>query len=97
VSARTYSKHTAKNQKPTWPVVLAFLANLLGPGGVNPKIFNIVETVQGSINQFVDWVLNKAKLSALGASQALDIGGNGEIFIGDYEAPAEAKDPLWRQ
>ncbi|MCP4359809.1 MAG: DUF4157 domain-containing protein, partial [Chloroflexi bacterium] len=43
------------------PVVIGFLASLLGLGGIAGKIKGIIQKVQAPINKAVDWVLGKAK------------------------------------
>ena len=46
------------------PVMIGFLASLLGVGGIGEKIQEILETIRRPINQAIDWVINKA--AALG-------------------------------
>ncbi len=43
------------------PVVIGFLANLLGLGDLAGKIRAIIERVRAPVNSIVDWILNKAK------------------------------------
>jgi hypothetical protein len=43
------------------PVVIGFLASLLGLGNLSQKIKGIIEKVQAPINKAIDWVLGKAK------------------------------------
>ena len=45
------------------PVVIGFLASLLGLGGVSEKISGIIKKVQAPVNKAVDWVINKAASS----------------------------------
>lgn len=62
------------------PVVIGFLASLLGLGGIGEKIRNIIQKMQAPVNKAVDWVINKAsstvkkigKLAATGAEALVD-------------------------
>lgn len=42
------------------PVLIGFLASLLGLGGISGKIKKILETVQKPVNKAIDWVIGKA-------------------------------------
>jgi hypothetical protein len=42
------------------PVVISFLASLLGIGGLGEKIKSIIETVRKPVNAAIDWVIGKA-------------------------------------
>jgi hypothetical protein len=42
------------------PVVIGFLASLLGIGGISEKIKSVIETIRKPINAAIDWVINKA-------------------------------------
>ena len=42
------------------PLLIGFLANLLGLGGIADKVKKIIETVQKPVMQVVDWVVGKA-------------------------------------
>ncbi|WP_448616967.1 hypothetical protein [Modestobacter sp. URMC 112] len=42
------------------PVIIGFLASLLGLGGISEKIKKIIETVQKPVNKAIDWVIGKA-------------------------------------
>jgi Domain of unknown function (DUF4157) len=42
------------------PVVIGFLASLLGVGGISEKIKQVIETVRKPINAAIDWVIGKA-------------------------------------
>ncbi|MFC9335239.1 deaminase domain-containing protein [Arthrobacter sp. NPDC057009] len=42
------------------PVLIGFLASLLGLGGISGKIKKLLETLQKPINAVVDWVVTKA-------------------------------------
>lgn len=41
------------------PVVISFLASLLGLGGISEKIRNFIDAVQRPVNKAIDWVINK--------------------------------------
>jgi hypothetical protein len=41
------------------PVVIGFLASLLGLGGISQKIRQLIEAVQEPVNKAIDWVINK--------------------------------------
>jgi Domain of unknown function (DUF4157)/Novel toxin 15 len=42
------------------PVVIGFLASLLGIGGIGEKIKSVIETLRKPINAAIDWVIGKA-------------------------------------
>ncbi len=42
------------------PVVIGFLASLLGLGGISDKIKSVIETIRKPINTAIDWVINLA-------------------------------------
>jgi len=42
------------------PVVISFLASLLGLGGISEKIRSIIEKIQAPVNKAIDWVIYKA-------------------------------------
>ncbi|HEY1902808.1 MAG TPA: DNA/RNA non-specific endonuclease [Terracidiphilus sp.] len=42
------------------PIMIGFLASLLGVGGISEKIQEILETIRRPINNAIDWVINKA-------------------------------------
>lgn len=46
------------------PVVIDFLASLLGLDDLGPKIRDVVERVQAPANKAIDWVLGKAQTAA---------------------------------
>jgi hypothetical protein len=51
------------------PVVIGFLASLLGLGGVGEKIRGIIQKVQVPVTKAVDWVIQKAASMARGAGK----------------------------
>ncbi len=56
------------------PVVIGFLASLLGLGGISEKIRTIIQKVQAPVNKAVDWVIQKATSLAKSAGKLLGIG-----------------------
>lgn len=44
----------------TIPVIIGFLAALLGVGGISEKIKEVIEAVRKPINEAIDWVITKA-------------------------------------
>lgn len=44
----------------TIPVIIGFLAALLGVGGITEKIKEVIEAIRKPINAAIDWVINKA-------------------------------------
>jgi hypothetical protein len=44
----------------TIPVIIGFLAALLGVGGISEKIKEIIEAIRKPINEAIDWVITKA-------------------------------------
>lgn len=53
------------------PVVIGFLASLLGLGGVGEKIRGIIQKVQGPVTKAIDWVINKAASLVKGAGKLI--------------------------
>lgn len=64
------------------PVVIGFLASLLGLGGISDAIRGIIEKIQEPVNKAIDWVINQ------GVKLAKSVAG---LFGGKKEA--EATDP----
>jgi hypothetical protein len=56
------------------PVLIGFLANLLGLGGLPAKIKGVMKAVQRPINKAIQWVLTQAKKAALKLGGALGVG-----------------------
>jgi hypothetical protein len=56
------------------PVVIGFLASLLGLGNLSQKIKGIIQKIQEPINKAIGWVLNKAKAFAKKVGGALGFG-----------------------
>ena len=62
------------------PVVLSFLAALLGLNGISAKIRSIIEKIRAPINKAIDWVINKAVALVKAA---------GKLFAGKGKKPGE--------
>lgn len=58
----------------TIPIVIGFLANLLGIGDLAQKVQGVIEKVRGVVNKGIDWVINKAKAFAGKVMGKLGIG-----------------------
>jgi hypothetical protein len=56
------------------PVVIGFLASLLGLGGISEKIRSIIQKIQAPINKAIDWVINKAVQLVKAAGKLLGFG-----------------------
>ena len=57
------------------PVVISFLASLLGLGGLSEKIKGIIKKVQAPVNQAIDWILDKARSLVGKVGRMLGVGG----------------------
>ena len=57
------------------PVIIGFLASLLGVGGISEKIKEVIDKIREPINEAIDWVINKAVGLAKGIGGALGLGG----------------------
>ena len=56
------------------PVAIAFLASLLGLGGISEKIRTIIEKVRAPVNRAIDWVINKAVQLVKAAGKLFGVG-----------------------
>jgi hypothetical protein len=56
------------------PLVIGFLASLLGLGNLGQKIRGIIQKVQEPINKAIDWVLQKAKAAVKKVGKMLGLG-----------------------
>lgn len=56
------------------PVVIGFLASLLGVGGISEKIRSVIEAVRAPINKAIDWLIKQAVKVAKAAGGLLGIG-----------------------
>jgi len=74
------------------PVVISFLAALLGLGGISEKVKGIIERVRKPISKAIDWVINKAMNLAKAAGKLLGIGKK-EEKTEKPEKATETKDP----
>jgi hypothetical protein len=70
----------------TIPVIIGFLAALLGVGGISEKIKEIIEAIRNPINEAIDWVINKAVDLVKAAGSA--IGG----LFGKKDKPESSKE-----
>jgi hypothetical protein len=69
------------------PVVIGFLAALLGLGGISEKIKSIIDTIRKPINAAIDWVIKKAvdlvkaagKLLGFGKEKEDEKGKSGDV------------------
>jgi hypothetical protein len=64
------------------PVVIGFLASLLGLGGMSDKIRAIIDKIRAPINAAIDWVINKAVQLVKAAGKLFGFGRDKE-GIGD--------------
>jgi hypothetical protein len=60
------------------PMVIGFLASLLGLGNLGQKIRGIIQKVQEPINKAIDWVLQKAKAAVRKIGGMLGLGKKDE-------------------
>lgn len=56
------------------PVVIGFLASLLGLGDVSAKIRSVIETIQEPVNAAIDWVIHQAVKLVKAAGKLFGIG-----------------------
>jgi hypothetical protein len=75
------------------PIVIGFLASLLGLGDFSGKIRGIIQKVQEPINKAIDWVLSKAKALAKKIGSFFGIGKQ-EEKEGNSQAKAKARQKL---
>jgi hypothetical protein len=59
----------------TVPLVIEFLAGLVGISSPAPEIRGIVEKIQGTVDKALDWLVEKAKAIGQGLLSALGLGG----------------------
>jgi len=79
----------------TIPVIIGFLASLLGVGGISEKIKEIIEDIRKPINEAIDWVITKAVdlvkavggLLGFGKKEEQDV-AKGEKPEGSIDVPA---------
>jgi hypothetical protein len=58
----------------TIPVIIGFMASLLGVSGISEKIKEIIESIRKPINEAIDWVITKALDLAKAAGGLLGFG-----------------------
>src|SRR4029453_12145982 len=56
------------------PIVIGFLASLLGIGDLSKKGQGLIEKIRGKIDKAIDWVIMKAKAAAGKVMGALGFG-----------------------
>ncbi|HKU49646.1 MAG TPA: hypothetical protein VJP79_06825 [Nitrososphaera sp.] len=78
------------------PVVIGFLASLLGLGGIGEKIKGIIQKVQAPITKAVDWVINKAASVVKSAGKLVGIGKGIEKAEGE-PVPVKSEDRTTEQ
>ena len=79
------------------PVVIGFMASLLGIGGLGEKIKSIIETIRKPINAAIDWVIGKAVQLVKAAGKFVGglFGGNdGKKETDPHAGDPEKKDEL---
>ncbi len=57
------------------PVIIGFLASLLGVGGISDKIKEVIEAIRKPIDEAIDWVINKAASMVKAVGGLLGVGG----------------------
>jgi hypothetical protein len=72
----------------TIPVVIGFLASLLGLGGISEKVKAIIEKIQEPVNKAIDWLIGKAVSLVKAAGQAI-----GGMFKKKDDKATETPDP----
>ncbi len=75
------------------PVVIGFLASLLGLSDLGAKIRRVVDRVQTPVNKAVDWVLGKAQAAARRLGRMVGVGQEPVAMGGPAGAPAVAGGP----
>lgn len=79
----------------TIPVVIGFLASLLGVGGISEKIKEIIDAIRAPVNAAIDWVINKAVdiVKAIGGLLGFGKGEGGKVEpakeLGGVQAAAQ--------
>ena len=78
----------------TIPVIIGFLASLLGVGGISDKIKEVIDAIRAPINAAIDWVINEAVTVAKAVGGLLGIGKKDEKPEGKKEEDvAKTNDP----
>jgi hypothetical protein len=80
------------------PVVIGFLASLLGLGGIGEKIRGIIQKVQAPVTKAVDWVINKAASMVKSAGKLIGVGkGTEKAEAKDEAVPAKSDERTTEQ
>jgi hypothetical protein len=76
------------------PVVIGFLASLLGLGGISEKIRSVIEKIRAPINKAIDWVIHKAVAIVKKVGKFLGLGKKevepGKPLNPEHDAKVEA-------
>jgi hypothetical protein len=72
------------------PIVISFLASLLGLGNLSQKIKTIIQKVQAPINKAVEWVLGMAKAAVKKLGSKLGIGKESKDTPNEFDVKAKA-------
>jgi hypothetical protein len=79
------------------PVVISFLASLLGLGGISEKIKAVIEKIREPINAAIDWVINLAVTAVKAVGKLLGLGGKEDAKKdpqGHHQLAQKASDEL---
>ena len=71
------------------PLVIGFLASLLGVGDLAKRVQSIIAKVRGKIDQAIDWLLEKARKAAGPLLAKMGIGKDGKEKTKNLEAGPE--------
>ncbi|MEG4634863.1 hypothetical protein QUB56_35915, partial [Microcoleus sp. AR_TQ3_B6] len=74
------------------PVMIGFMASLLGLGGITDKIQNIIKRVRGPIDKAIDWVIGKATKHAKGFGNKFKDTKFGKKAVGIHESARQKKE-----
>ena len=73
------------------PVIIGFLASLLGVGGISEKIKEVIDKIRKPINDVIDWVINKAYGLAKAAGNLLGFGKKDEPVAKSHDPEHDLK------
>jgi hypothetical protein len=73
------------------PLVISFLANLLGLGGISRKVQEIIERVKAPIDRAIQWIVQKATAMARRLLTAMRGRGRGRGGEGDGDLPTDPR------
>jgi hypothetical protein len=74
------------------PVIIGFLASLLGVGGISEKIKEVIDKIRKPVNIAIDWVINKAASIAMAIGGALGFGGKHDQHTDGQKRPDARSD-----